>query len=209
MRLPFEATIQVESNLRLTLLDGKKIVDERKGHNIFLDVGREWLAQLIGYATLYPLTPYRNDRVRYMGVGIGGTRQDSLVRANSSPLVEAYPGTNGQTDKDPTVTRLERPVRISGSSTNHPTYLSTDIWLGQVQAPPVFPSGTEVQFKRMFGIGEISYAPYLTVPLSEVALYTSAAEPNVYNNVAIAYDTFDTLTKTDAFDLEIVWTLKF
>ena len=68
----FDATIQVESNLRLALLDGNTVVDERIGHNIFLNLGREWLAQLIAYQSFSPLIPYRDDRVKYMGVGIGG-----------------------------------------------------------------------------------------------------------------------------------------
>jgi len=47
------------------------------------------------------------------------------------------------------------------------------------------------------------------VPLSEVMLYTNAAAPNVYNNTGVAYDVFDTLSKTDAFELEVAWTLQF
>ena len=207
--MSFQATIQVESNLRLALLDGKKVVDERVGHNIFLNLGREWLAQLIAYKAFLPSKdePYRNDRIKYMGVGIGGTRQLAMGVANALPLKDDYPGQNSKTDTDPTVTKLERPVRISGSF--GPSHIATDVWLGRVQAPPVFPSGREVQFRGLFGRAEVSYAPYLTVPLSEVGLFTSAAEPNKSINTMVAYDTFDTLSKTDAFDLEIAWTIRF
>lgn len=205
----FEATIQVKSNLRLTMRERGKIVARRVGHNIFLNLGREWLTQLVAYSSFSPLTPYRDDRIRYMGVGMGGTRQVAPTVANASPLIDAYPGTNAQVDTDPTVARLERPVRISGSTTNFPAYLATDVWIGQIQAPPIFPSGTEVQFRRLFTQLEVSYTPYLTVPLAEVGLFTGAASPNVYNNTAVAYDTFDTLSKTDAFELEVAWTLQF
>jgi hypothetical protein len=208
-RRAFDATIQVKSNLRLTMRERGKIVDRRVGHNIFLDLGREWLTQLVGYSSFEPLTTYRDDRIRYMGVGIGSTRQVAATVANTSPLLTAYPGTNAQTDTDATLARLERPVRISGSSTVYPSYLATDVWIGQVQAPPTFPSASEVQFRRLFTQLEVSYTPYLSVPLSEVALYTSAANVNVYNNTGVAYDTFDTLSKTDAFELEIAWTLQF
>lgn len=207
--LPFDETIEVKSNLVLTMRERGKLKAKRKGHNIFLNLGREWLTQLIAYSSFSPLTPFTDHRIRYMGLGIGGNRQLAPATANAVPLVNAYPGTNMQTDIDPNVTRLERPVRISGSSTDYPAYLSTDVWIGQVQAPAIFPSAREVTFTRLFTQLDVSYTPYLTVPLSEVMLYTNAAAPNVYNNTGVAYDVFDTLSKTDAFELEVAWTLQF
>jgi hypothetical protein len=200
--------VEVRNNLSLTLRERGKIVSRREGHNIWLNLGREYLAQLISYSSFGPPTTYRNDRVQYMGLGIGGTRQLIPPVANTPPLVGDYPGTNVQTDTDPTLTTLERPVRLSGSSTS-PPYSVSDLWLGQVQAPPTFATNTEVTFRRLFTQVEISYGPYLTVPLSEIMLYTSAANPNVYNNTGIAYDTFDSISKTNAFDLEVAWTVRF
>ena len=194
-------SISVESNLSLTLLDNGKVVDERVGHNIFLDIGREWLAHLIAYKTPSTLETFRDDRVLYMGLGIGGNRQLALSTANTPPLSTSYPGTNIQSDTNPKVQRLERPVRLEGD-------YSGEVWLGVIQ-PATFPSGREVQFRRSFGINEVSYGLYLSVPLSEVALFTQEANPLIKGNKAIAYDTFDTLSKTNAFDLEISWTLRF
>jgi hypothetical protein len=203
-----DATIEVKSNLILTMRERGKLRGRRKGHNIFLNLGREWLTQLIAYQSFSPITPFTDYRIRYMGLGIGGNRQLAPATANAPPLLTAYPGTNVQIDTDPDVTRLERPVRVLGSSTDYPAYLSTDTWLGQVQAPALFLSAREVTFTRVFTQVEVSYTPYLTVPLSEVMLYTSAAATNVYNNTGVAYDVFDTLSKTDAFELEIAWTLQ-
>jgi hypothetical protein len=143
-----------------------------------------------------------------MGLGIGGTRQLALATANAAPLVTAYPGANGQTDTDPNVQKLERPVRISGSADPYPGQ-ALDVWLGDVQAPSVHATATEVTFRRLFGQLEVSYLPFLTVPLSEVMLFTNNANPTVYDNTGIAYDTFDTISKTDAFDLEVAWTVRF
>jgi hypothetical protein len=152
-----------------------------------------------------------------MGLGIGGNRQLALTTANASPLGAnppapngAYPGTNAQTDTDPTVTKLERPVRVSGGVTVYP-YYPTDVWLSQVEAPAwsVDDVPYDSTFSVLFGQTSISYSPYLTVPLSEVGLFTSAADVNIYNNTAVAYDTFDTISKTAAFDLEIQWTIRF
>jgi len=200
--------IEVKNNLRLVARERGKIVARREGHNIWLNLGREYLSQLIAYASFGPDTPERNDRFKYMGVGIGGTRQLALGTANAPPLSTAYPGSNLQTDTDPTVTTLERPVRISGGSSTYPG-LGGDVWLGQIQAPATHGTVTEVTFKRLFSTSDVSYNPFLTVPLSEIMLYTSAASPSVYNNIGMAYDTFDTLSKTNAFSLEVDWTIRF
>lgn len=203
-----QETVEVRQNLALTLRERGKIMGRREGHNIWLDLGREYLAQLISYSSFSPLTPVRNDRIRYMGLGMGGSRQLIPSLANAVPLVTAYPGTNIQTDDDATVTRLERPVRVTGGTTVYP-YNVGDAWLGQVTAPADFSVPNQVTYSRLFSSLEISYNPYLVVPLSEVMLFTNAAAANVYNNTGVAYDTFDTLSKTDAFELEIVWTIKF
>ncbi len=206
--VPFRETIEVKNNLVLTARERGKIVARREGHNIWLNLGREYLAQLLSYSSFSPVTPTRNDRIRYMGLGIGGTRQLALGVANAAPLAAAYPGTNTQTDTDPSVTVLERPVRVSGSNET-PPYPANDVWLGQIQAPPQMRTPTEVTFSRLFSDMEISYSPYLTVPLSEVMLFSGNADPNRYNNPGIAYDTFDTISKTSSFDLEISWTVRF
>lgn len=205
--------IEVRSNLELTLRQRGKITARRRGHNIWLNLGREYLAQLIAYTDTGTLATERDDRIRYMGVGIGGTRQLMPSVANDSPLggatpPNAYAGTNIQTDIDPTVTRLERPVRISGSTDAYPG-LAGDIWLGTVQAPALHEVSTQVTFKRVFTQLEVSYDIFQTVPLSEIMLFTNAANPEIYNNTGVAYDTFDAISKTDAFELEAVWSIRF
>lgn len=202
-------SIEVKSNLKLTMRDRGKIVARREGHNIWVDLGREYLASLIAYSSFSPDVFERSDRIRYMGLGIGGTRQLAPGVANSSPMSDAYPGTNLQTDTDPSLTILERPVRVSGTTTD-PPYDSGDTWLGQIQAPAVHTPATSAIFRRVFTSTEISYSTFLTVPLSEVGLFTSAANPvGTPDNTFVAYDTFDTLSKTLAFDLEIVWQVSF
>ena len=216
-------TIQVRSNLRLTARERGKIVAKRVGHNIWLDVGRQWLAQLVTYASYtgsFPTAvgvPLVDARIQYMGLGIGGNRQLALTTANASPLGAsppspngAYPGTNVQTDTDPTVVALERPVRIQGGTTTYP-YYPTDQWLAQVAPAPWSVDGSpyDSTFSCLFAATDVSYSPYTTVPLSEVGLFNAAANPNIYNNAPCAYDTYDSLSKTSAFDLEVQWTLRF
>jgi hypothetical protein len=200
--------VEVKNNLHLRLYERGKLVKRVSGHNIWLNLGREYLASLLAYSSFTPVTPERNDRIRYMGVGIGGTRQLALPTANSAPLSTAYPGSNAQTDTDPTVTILERPVRISGGSTTYPG-AGGDVWIGQIVAPATHTVATSVTFSRLFSETDISYAPFLTVPMSEIMLFTNAASPSVYNNTGVAYDTFDTISKTNAFQLQVDWTVNF
>jgi len=200
--------IEVKQNLKITARERGKIVARREGHNIFLNVGREWLARLIAYSSLSPLTPEDDDRIRYMGFGIGGTQQLAPGTANAAPIVTAYPGTNIQADTDPSIIILERPVRVSGSEATYPG-LAGDEWVGTVQAPATHGTATEATFIRLFTQTEISYGSFLTVPISEIMLFTNAADPENYLNNGIAYDTFDTLSKTVAFELQVEWTLRF
>lgn len=204
----FVDVIEVKQNLSIVARERGKIMERRDGHNIWLNLGREYLASLISYASYSPLTTERDDRVRYMGFGIGGTRQVAPSIANNAPISPPYVGTNLQTDANATVTVLERPVRISGSSSAYPG-LAGDAWLGQVQAPPVHTTATQVTFTRLFTQNEISYPPFLSVPLSEIGLFTNAANPENYLNQMIAYDTFDTISKTTAFEIEVDWTIRF
>lgn len=210
--------IEVKQNLKMTIRERGKIIARREGHNIFVDLGREWLSRLISFSSYSPDVFQRDDRVRYMGFGIGGTRQLALATANSSPIGGAGDpyaansatgiGGNTQTDLDRTVTRLERPVRVSGGSSNYPG-VSGDRWLGQIQAPAEHPSGTSVLFRRLFLQDEVSYMPFSSVPLSEIGLFTASANPIFYLNTLIAYDTFDTLSKTSAISIEVEWTFNF
>jgi hypothetical protein len=201
-------TIEVKQNIHIVARERGKIVERRDGHNIFVDLGREWLAELIAYRSFSPDTVYRNDRVRYMGVGIGGSQQLALIKANAAPLVTIYPGTNTQTDVEPTVARLERPVRVTGSMAATPG-IAGDRWIEQIQAPATFPTSRSTTFLRLFQSVEVSYGIFTSVPLSEIGLFTDAADPQIYDNTLIAYDTFDTLSKTSAVELEVSWTFSF
>lgn len=206
--MKLSGTIEVKQNLIITVRERGKIVTRREGHNIWLNLGGEYLAQLIAISSFGPIVPERDDRVRYMGLGIGGTRQIAPGVADSAPIVTAYPGANVQTDTDADVNSLERPVRISGSSDPYPGQ-GSDVWLAQLQAPPTHPTAKQTTFSRLFTTTDVNYGSFLTVPVSEIMLFTDIADPLVYNNQGIAYDTFDTISKTAAFQLEVDWTIRF
>ncbi len=205
----FSETIEVKSNLILTMRERGKIVGRREGHNIWLNLGREYLAKLIAYSSLTGTpTPEIDARIRYMAVGVGGNRQLTLGVANAPPISTAYPGTNVQTDSDLVVQTLERPVRVTGSQDPYPGQ-GADVWLAQVQAPAAHPVATQTTFSRVFTETDVSYGSFLSVPMSEIMLFTGDKNVNVYNNTGIAYDTFDTVSKTAAIEFEANWTIRF
>lgn len=205
----------VKNNLIITIRNdrGKK-VGTREGHNIWLDTGRIWHATRMGYSDYSPLTEENVNAIRYMGFGIGGTRQIALGVANALPLGTvsgSYPGTNNQTDIDSTVETLERPVRITGGTSTYPGNTGTDTWLVQVQAP-THPTPTRTTFKAIITETDVSYGPYLVVPLSEVMLFLHSSNPlwiHTAFNQGIAYDTFETISKTNKLQFEVDWTLVF
>jgi hypothetical protein len=205
--------MMARSNLRVTLRDRGKIVARRDGHNIWLDFGRTYLASLLAYQDFAPLVTEQDNRVSYIGFGIGGTRQISPAIANNEPLLSHYPGGLTQTDAQPGILKLERPVRF-GWTTVLPEapgvggYDLGDVWLKEVQVP-THPIATSTRFAMTATSTELNGGYYLAVPLSEVGLFHRGAGVHVYNNSPIAYDTFDTVQKTGLFDLTVSWTIRF
>lgn len=194
-------------NVHVTLREKPhgRIVESRKGHNIFLNYGREWLSELTSLNTAS--TPFRSDRIRYMALGIGGTSQ-LLSVATIQALYTGWAGytTPTQTDTDPAVTGLEYPVEI----------LSSDYY-DDVSQPATFPAAGIARYTAIAGYNEISYPGGPTsVPLSEIGLFTEGvsdqsiapteAPPERY---MVAYNTFDTLSKTPSYVLQIDWELRY
>lgn len=217
--------VEVHSNLKMLMRERGKIVrgSRREVHNIWLNAGRLWLANLVAYSSYSPLTPQEDNRIRYIGVGIGGNKQDSStvndypMGPTGAPLLVPngyYPGTNTQDDTTPSATALERPVMVSSTNPSVPSTppLYSDpgqLWMKEVGAPASHPTSYSTKFVVVFTETEISYGPFLTVPMSEIGLFTNAVDPAVYNNQPLAYDTFTTITKTSAFSFEVEWTLRF
>lgn len=206
---------KVKSNLEITLRERGKIVARREGHNIWLDFGREYLSRLLGFTSFIPLLPEEDNRISYMGFGVGGTRQLAPAISNNEPISSHYPGTNLATDTQPGLLKLERPARFgwtsgpSAPSGGDPlVYDSGDFWLRQITAA-THPTPTSTRFTLVAAASDFNGSFYLVVPLSEIGLFHRGAAVQDYNNSPVAYDTFDTVQKTGAFDLNVSWTIRF
>jgi hypothetical protein len=206
------------SNVHIVMREAKsrKKIEERDSHNIFINYGRDWLAHVIALQAAG--VPFREDRIRYMAYGIGGTAQivasaDIRTTYGYPDFPDAWNGGGGsgdpqQTDTDPTVLGLEWPVEVTSGD-----------YYDEVAAPAVFPGSTGVvRFTTVLGQADISFGSHLTVPISEIGLFTESLTqtdaPTVEQAIPtekymVAYNTFDSLSKTTAFVLEVDWELRF
>jgi hypothetical protein len=207
---------------------GKRVPQHcREDHNIWVDLGREYLARVIS-----PNVGFTNhdveppvEVVQFMGIGIGGESQWHPA-AYIAPLMNDYPPATGaapggwgnkQTDEDPLVTTLERPVKLN---------IASPIWLDNIVTPVTYlNSGKTVRYDHLFDETVInSVGPYTVVPLSEIGLFLSTRDKdaaNVYDlsnpptmvgagrQTLLAYNTFEAIPKTVSFSLEVRWELRF
>ena len=206
--------LPVQYNVRISALRDGKVVDRRESHNVLTNTGRAWLATLVGasaYPTPYP-TPHTPDRVKYLGLGCGG----SLQTGNN--FLKFQSATVDVTDLEDAV-----PFRAGSNGTNH--------YLKQV-APQAFnsiyfPSPYRTRFITEIAENEVSYIGSATagsnqvvdtsVPISEAGLYLSSAQNGGLVTPAgartigsmICYDTFSPLIITPNVMIRIEWELRF
>lgn len=214
-------------NLWIDVRERGKLVKKhcRHEHNIWVDLGREYLARVVAPNPAY--TDHHNEPprefVRYVGVGIGGDSQ-SHPAAYTVPLSTDYPPATSQggdgnsyDDEDLTIKWLERPVKIN---------VGSPIWMDSVETPVVFlNTDRTLRLDYLFTQPAInSVGPYTVVPLSEIGLFLATKDPdtvNVYDVLntpsmrgagrqsLVAYNTFEPIPKTTSFSLEIWWELRF
>lgn len=202
------ANIHVEVNFFATLRDRRtgRVVDRRERHNVFTDVGRDWLAHLVAWSTLGdPDSPVTNARVRWMSVGTG------LTQLEESSVIQ-----------------LEVPTRIDDSG-NYLVALQASEYIA-----PASPSGRPaMRFKKEFSGLEVSTVTNPVVPISEAGLFVDVykadappvgiggavdvpasglntiLDPTFATNSPVAYARFEPLTKTQDFIFEILWDFRF
>jgi len=204
-------------NVRLRTRDPKgRIVEEYKGHNIYLNVGREWLLQHMTYQT-YPAVvgnpppPTNHERrIAFMGLGVGGREQSDQPGA----LAIEPTATFTFDDTDVTITGLETPVLWA------PAKYAKEIILAEPSAPVGPPPGFSVwmRYTAIWEAGDINNAyGGLPVPISEAAIYPLLLDGGGLvqemlqadmTTRAAAYECFRAVTKPTDFQLEAQWTFR-
>lgn len=191
--------IQVICNFRACLRDpvSKRVVPgtERVAHNVFTDVGRDWLAHLVVWSTIgSPDVPVTNRRLRWIGVGTGTQLEQASVSALNEP-VEADEDGNYllplQTHDFPAL----KTVRVFKEFTTTEISTSTNPVVAVTEA------GLFVDVHPVSSIGGVDD--------SAVGLEDTTLNRQVASNALVAYKTFDVINKTQDFNLEIQWELRF
>ncbi len=211
-------------NVSIKVYERGKLKTSRSGHNVWVDRGRQYIAEMLGYTNSVP-TAERSDRVRYAQWGIGGTQQTLPVVADIAPLSVSYPAgsdpnaTTGNEYRkaypiDPLITTLERPVRITGGANPYGTAPPTDEWL--VKDPDIFVSHLSLYEMTVHvnvdcTAGQIVYGTFPQMPLSEVSLCTDEATVGTALpfSTAVAYFSFDTILVNVNHVLELIWRVRF
>jgi hypothetical protein len=194
-----------------------KLVYRWEGHNVWTDVGRQHVANLLTLSSYGPDTPLTSARIRHMQFGIGGVQQGVIPAG----VVAAYPAgfdphatTGNEYSHDypvaPAIGTLERPVRLSGGTNPYNTAPGTDVWLTDPAMPQFFvdyPTDFSVSLKYFIrGMdGDIAYTTLTEVPLAEAGLVLSSGDINDAYNPVVAYVDFEPLTITDEVEAEVTW----
>lgn len=195
-------TVYVEGFFSAVCRERGKLVfgSRREGKNIWTLTGREFLARLMSYAAYGPSpsspdTPARNDRIRYIGFGIGTTPEVSSVA------------------------RLVSPIKYTGAGDLFLAELALPTYPFQTTGS----FGTAVRYTREFSESELSTSG--TIILTEAGLFTDGSptsSPVPYtpktrdrslaqagNQAPGGYKTFEPLKKTTNFVLQTAWEVRF
>ena len=231
--------LEVKSNMFITAYErGKKVPSMcRESHNIWVDLGREFLPRAISPLSIAPggavLGPYWQYWVQYFAFGIGGNKQTIDIASFYPTLAQAYPGGNTYDKVTHNTLYLERPVMVTGTPDNPPSHTSVGLWGKQLDLiPPTFP----VQLSGVSSVAEFQVTllqtdihlsgEYPAVPISEVGMVLSSqimSQPTgavydystpPYIGVAsrqriVAYNNFAPITKTPTISFEFRWQLQF
>ena len=180
----------IEGRFHLEAREGGKLRTTRAGKNIWTLTGREYLSELISLAASSPRTVFREDRVAYIGMGIGAQSEVADIESLVDPV--AY---QAGLYLASTVT----PATFPSTGTGTPK--------------------TSAQFVREFGTGEISLGMNVVLteaglftdgdPDNDWDLGTIDTSTAAFGRAPVAYKTFEPVTKTTQFTIRVIWEVRF
>lgn len=187
------SVVEVKGWVRAVCRERGKIVPGtlREGHNIWTNTGREYLALLMSIET-GPTTPFRNDRMAYIGVGTGATVEDVGVLNLVTPIEYVAGQFLAALDIPPTfpLTPSRTTVRY------HRIFAETELTMTV---------GSQVNISELglFTNGSPSAVPAYSPGTRATGIATAGAQ------APSAYKTFEPIGKTDALELEVSWEIRF
>lgn len=187
------SVVEVKGWVRALCRERGKIVPGtlREGHNIWTNTGREFLALLMSLET-GPSTPFRSDRVAYIGVGVGATIEDAGVLRLVSPVAYVAGSFLAPLDVPPTfpLTPSRTTVRY------HRLFAENELTLS---------AGSQINVSELglFTNGSPDAIPAYSPGTRDTGIANAAAQ------APCAYKTFEPIGKTDALQLEVSWEIRF
>lgn len=185
-----KSVVEVQGWVRMLMRERGKVVpgSHREGHNIWTNTGREYLALLMSIQT-GPSTGFRNDRVAYIGVGIGAQVEEAGVLSLVSPTAYVTGQFLAALDVPPTfpLTPTRTTVRY------HKIFNEDDITI----AP-----GSTVNISEM-GLFTNGRQSDSAVGLRDTTLAQAS------NQSPVAYKAFEPIGKKDSLQLEVSWEIRF
>lgn len=179
----------IEGRFRLETREGGKRRATREGKNIWTLTGREYLSELIALSAQSPRTTFRDDRVAYVGMGIGAQPEVADIPS----LVEPITYRTGLY-----LAPLDTPATFPTSGTSS--------------------TRTSVQFAREFGTNELSLGTSVILteaglftdgePTADWDLSAIVLSDAAFDRAPVAYKTFEPITKTTQFTLRLVWEIR-
>lgn len=165
-----------------------EIISDQMGHNVWTNTGREYSCLLKSYKGNG--LPYRNDRIRYVGLGTG-TQPEAVG-----------------------VLRLATPIAWSGTS------FMKELNLGLTSFQTTNGAKTAVRYIARFEESDLNLNPGSSTFITECGLFTdghqdtfAAGDREVALSAAsrqspVAYHTFDPIPKTQNVQLDLIWELR-
>ena len=189
-----KTTPSVEGIVTIQLIDSEgNIETEVQGSNIWTITGREFLSELMSLSTFSTIESnrglVRNDRVAYIGVGIGAQLEVAEVSSLVNPISYDTGDSSGVY-----LAVLDTPCTYPSSTAVQftRTFGATEL---SASGPVVI---TEV---GLFTDGD---------PLNNFVVGTlDTSFSNAFSFAPVAYKTFEPITKTSQYTMKVVWEVRF
>jgi hypothetical protein len=184
-----KSVIEVKGWVKLCMRERGKIVpgSHREGHNIWTNTGREYLPLLMSYSA--PSTPFRQDRMAYIGVGTGSQIEQTSVLALANPVAADTGIFLVAVDTPPTFPLAPTRTTVQYHRLFSETEITLSIGTVNVSEMGLFTDGNPAN----------DYSPGTRD--------TSLANASLQNPAA--YKTFEPVGKTQALELDVSWQIRF
>lgn len=167
----------------------------REGHNVFTNVGADWLASLVAWAVIGggPDVPYTNRRPRWIGLGTGSQTEVPGVTGLVTPALVTPSSYLGA------IQDVQRPT--SNSTLFIREFGTGELSIGVGQSVPITEAGL---FADVYPVSTGGGQDDSVVGAADTTL-----DPTTGVNPPVAYHTFPVVTKTADFSFRIEWTFTF